>query len=501
MNFLDFWKKSIKRNSLGQDAHDVTYPESKGMISIEAIQKQLAKVDDAQFIDFYLPNDERVTLINIKTLVNSATLHRLVLEPLNLYGERQPEDLLKTAHVVPKNELPMLLHQIVCGFTVLFFHDQDLILAIDTYSPPQRSISSPENETTVIGPQDSFTESLETNISLLRKRIRSIHLKTKMFTIGTESKNSVCVIYLENIANEENVQRIFHRLHNVDYDGFTGLPFLTQIIEDKPYSPFPQFIITARPDYTTQHLLDGRIAVIMNGSPDAVISPSTFLEMFMSVEDLYNRWSTATMLRLIRFFGFFVTIFLTSTYVSVLTFHPEMLPPALLTLLSESRSKVPFPPLIEVLLMELFIEILREAGARMPTKIGQTLGIVGGIVIGTAAVEAGLASNILIVVVSVSALLSFLPTNFLMSSASRFMRYIFIIMAGIFGMYGQAIALAWMSAHLSNITSLGSPYMNPFPRKFSDLANFIFRAPVPFLLSRSGMSRAKKELKVPPKEE
>lgn len=501
MNFLDFWKQSTRRHSMGQDTNDVTYPESKGTITLEAVQENLHRIDDVQFIDFYLPNKELVTLINIKTLVKSSTLHRMVLEPLSLNMDQHPEDLLKTAIVMDSNELPRLLHHIASGFTILFFHEQGLILAIDTNSTPERSISTPENETTVLGPQDSFTESLETNISLVRRRIRSIHLKSKIFLIGTETRNSIGVLYMENIANPENVQRVIHRLQNVEYDGFTGLPSLSQVIEDKPYSPFPQFFITSRPDNTAKQLLDGRVVVILNGSPEAIITPSTFLEMFLSIEDFYNRWPTATLLRCIRFFGFFVTIFLTSTYVSVLTYHPEMLPPAMLILLSESRSKVPFPPLFEVLIMELVIEILREAGARMPSKIGQTLGIVGGIVIGTAVVEAGLASNILIVVISVSALLSFLPTNLQMANSARFMRYIFIIMAGIFGMYGQTISLAWMLAHLSEVTSLGNPYMGPFPRKFTDLANSVIRAPFSYLISRSGISRAKKELKVPAKEE
>lgn len=290
------------------------------------------------------------------------------------------------------------------------------------------------------------------------------------------------------------MERVKTRIQNVEYQGFVGMPVLKQMLEDKPYSPFPQFGLTGRPDNVTAALLDGRIIIMLNGSPDAAICPASFLEMFSSPEDFYNRWSTASLLRMIRFFGLFVTILLTSSYVSVLTFHPEMLPPALLTILSQSRSQVPFPPVIEVLFIELVIEVLREAGIRMPTKIGQTIGIVGGIVIGTASVQAGLASNILIVLVSISALLSFVPPNFLMSNAIRLVRYGFILMAGLMGMYGQMLMLAFLFAHLLNLTSLGTPCMAPgVPRQWTDLLNGLVRAPMKFIVYRNRMSRAKRK--------
>ena len=214
--------------------------------------------------------------------------------------------------------------------------------------------------------------------------------------------------------------------------------------------------------------------------------------MFNSPEDFYNRWTTATLLRILRFAGFFITIMLTPTYISALSYHPGILPFELLIMIQESRSRVPFPPVIEVLFIELVIEILREAGSRMPTKIGQTIGIVGGIVIGTAAVEAGLVSNTLIVLVAISALLSFLMPNFLMSNASRFVRYIFILAAGMFGLLGQMLALAWLFNHLLNLTSLGTPYMTPvIPRSWSDLKDSIVRFPLAFLQKRTGLSRAR----------
>ena len=239
-------------------------------------------------------------------------------------------------------------------------------------------------------------------------------------------------------------------------------------MDDHPFSPFPQYHETVRPDIAVSSLLDGRIVIVMNNSKGVIICPISFFELFISPEDYYNRWTTASLLRSLRFFGFFLTIILTPTYISVLTYHPEMLPFNVLLNLQESRGKVPFSPFIEVLFMELVIEILREAGSRMPTKIGQTIGIVGGIVIGTAAVEANLVSNTLIVLVAISALLSFLPPNFIMSNSSRFIRYFFILSAGMFGLYGQMIAFAWLFHHLLNLTSLSTPLYDTFNTKKMD---------------------------------
>jgi spore germination protein KA len=225
-----------------------------------------------------------------------------------------------------------------------------------------------------------------------------------------------------------------------------------------------------------------------------MICPSSFLGFFISPEDYYSRWTTATLLRCIRFFGFFLTIMLTPFYISALTYHPEMLPYEVLKSIYESRSRVPFPPVIEVLLMELVLEVLREAGSRMPTKIGQTIGIVGGIVLGTAAVEAGLVSNILIVLVAISALLSFLPPSFRMSNTSRFVRYIFILSAGFFGLYGQMIAFAWLIYHLVNLTSLGTPFMSPvIPRKWTDLLDSIVLAPPSFQKHKKGIASTERK--------
>ena len=493
MSQKQWWRSQVDKLVAAKSSGRTEKNDQGTTITSDRIKAQMQNVDDLSSTSLVM-NDEVVHVFFLETMVDNTQLYETIFLPLQRSDGRDPLRVLPFAKGIAMHEFETAINALLRGHTVLIFPERGLVLEINTFQVAHRAISQSENEATVLGPQDSFVEMLQINVSLLRRRLTTPNLKICTYTIGTETHNKVAVMYLDKIANDQNVERIKTRIANVQYQGFVGMAVLKQMLEDKPYSPFPQFGLTNRPDNATAALLDGRIIIILNGSPEAAICPSSFLEMFSSPEDFYNRWSTASLLRFIRFFGLFITIMLTSGYVSVLTYHPEMLPPALLTILSESRSKVPFPPVLEVLFMELVIEILREAGIRMPTKIGQTIGIVGGIVIGTASVQAGLASNILIVLVSISALLSFLPPNFLMSNAIRLIRYAFIIIAGALGLYGQLLMLAFLFAHLLNLTSLGTPYMTPgIPRQWTDLFNSLFRAPMKFIVFRNRMSRAERE--------
>lgn len=456
-------------------------------IPLEAIKSELTDIDDAIFKEFQTKQG-LVTIVYFSSLIESLLLHKTVVTPL----VNDAEKAFETFDNIEQRNMQVILSSISNGDTILYYHEKQKFVKAKTYSPPQRAITSSENESTVIGPQDAFTESLATNLSLIKRRIQQPGLKNKDQTIGKETNTKISVLYIDHIVNNENLKLINERLDKLTYEGFFDITILKQLIEDNPYSVFPQFLLTSKPDAAVQFLLDGRIVIAMENSQSVLVLPVSFFEMFTSTEDFYNRWTTTSLLRTIRFLGFFITIMLTPLYISVLSYHSGVLPFELLIIIQESRSKVPFPPVIEVLFIELVIEVLREAGSRMPTKIGQTIGIVGGIVIGTAAVEAGLVSNILIVLVAISALLSFSLPNFLMSNASRVIRYIFILAAGLFGLLGQFIAFAWLFNHLLNLTSLGSPYMTPvIPRAWSDMYNSIIRFPLSFIKKRSRLSRSK----------
>ena len=411
-------------------------------------------------------------------------------------------NVLQTSEVVESSDLNGLISSITEGNTIIYFHKENLYLTKDTFSAPSASITDTDTESSVIGPQNAFVESLDTNLSLIKRRIQNTNLKFKNYVIDSQTNTKVSVLYMDNIANKENLDIVNKKIQEINHPGLNDISILQQLMDDHPFSPFPQYHETVRPDITVSSLLDGRIIILMENSKSVIICPISFFELFISPEDYYNRWTTASLLRAIRFFGFFLTIILTPTYISVLTYHPEMLPFDLLLNLQESRGKVPFSPLMEVLFMELVIEVLREAGSRMPTKIGQTIGIVGGIVIGTAAVEASLVSNTLIVIVAVSALLSFLSPNFVMSNTSRFVRYFFILGAGFFGLYGQMIAFAWLFHHLLSLTSLSTPFLTPLiPRKWTDLLDSVVRMPTIFLKHKPGITRAQTKTTPPEKRE
>lgn len=456
---------------------------------VTKLKQEINEVDDVK-LKMIATEEGDVTVIYFSSLIEKMTLQTMVTIPL----ANNLKQIHQMAQYVDPKDVKGVVKKLNAGQTLLFFHETNALLSVDTYSAPTRAITDTETESTVIGPQDAFTESLETNISLVRRRIQSSMLKNENRIVGSEANIKISIMYMDNIVSHENLDDLRNRIDQVDYPLFTDISVLKQLIEDNPLSPFPQYYMTVRPDSICRYLLDGRIVVFMDNSQLAIVCPTSFFEMFVSIEDYYNRWTTASLLRMLRFFGFFLTIMITPMYISALTFHPEILPYELLLNLQESRSKVPFPPLIEVLFIELIIEVLREAGSRMPAKVGQTIGIVGGIVIGTAAVEAGLLSNILIVLVATSALLSFLPPIFLMSNTSRFIRYIFILSAGLFGLFGQMLAFAWLIHHLLSLKSLGTHYMTPaIPRKPSDLLDSVIRFPTKYIRSKTGISKVQKK--------
>jgi hypothetical protein len=282
-------------------------PDSKEPITRKAIAKSLADIDDLVMKDIKI-GKQQVTIIYLSTIVDLSTINEWIYNPLHESSNVKPEELFQNFEVVECDQLPMLIHDICSGYTVIIF--EHTIIKINTFGASDRAITTPENETTVMGPQDGFVENVGTNLSLIKKRIRSPQLKSKSLLLGTETKNNVVVLYMDNLANEENVKRVLTRLDNVEYHGFLGMPVLKQLLEDKPFSPFPQFGITVRSDNTIDALLNGKIIVMMNGSPEAAILPASFLEMFLSPEDYYNRWTTATLLRMLRLAGFFISILL-----------------------------------------------------------------------------------------------------------------------------------------------------------------------------------------------
>ena len=443
-----------------------------------------------------------VTLIYIDNLIDDQTLNNDIIANLQSKPHDTPEAIemaLSIAEVSQSSLLRETVELMVNGHVVIHIEGFPQTILANIASRESRALSAPENESQVIGTQVGFNESLSTNISLIRRYIVSPNLCNEKVKIGTRTSTSVSLLYMRGIANEQMVQTMRQRITDLYIDELIDSAVLAEMIDDNSLSVFPQMLLTERPDRFCDGILDGKIGVLVDGSSMAIVSPQGFTEFFQSQEDQNLRWQIATFLRLLRLAAFFLSVYLTPFYVAALTFHYEVIPQAFLVPLSESRALVPFPPIFEALLLEFIIELLREAGARLPTKIGQTIGIVGGIVIGTAAVQAGITSNILLIIIALSALASFTSPSYMMGNVIRLIRFPIIILAGFWGFYGIMLAFCFILIHLLRQSSLGAPYMSPFyPPRLKEMRDSIIRMPVPLTSKRPALTRPKDEHKFVP---
>ncbi|MEC0244436.1 spore germination protein [Paenibacillus chitinolyticus] len=451
---------------------------------LDTIREQFKDCSDLTEREF--PELE-ITLFYFKHMVSPDLFEREVLTPLENIQADETDELLKNSIFIRVTEEKLLIEKIVSGWAALFV--KGTAYTVDIYGPEVRAIEQSETEGVIVGPHDAFTESLEANLSLIRRRVKSNRLKVQTLTVGEVTKSKVFVLYIDGIANMEYVNTMTQRIQAIETDAIFDATMLVQLIDDFPNSVFPVMLNTERPDVAASKLVEGKVVAIVEQSPSVICGPTSFFEFFISPDDYYSRWAVGTATRLLRYTAFIITISFTALYVSVTTYHYEMIPDNLITTLTESRSRVPFPPVFEALLMETTIELLREAGARLPTKIGQTIGIVGGIVIGQAAVQAGFTSNILIIAVASSAIASYVIPSYTMSASIRLIRFGLVIAAGVLGNFGLMAGIALVIIHLAKLTSLGAPYTMPVaPIKLKDWKDIFIRAPFWSLKSRPAQS-------------
>ncbi|MCR8847234.1 spore germination protein [Rossellomorea sp. SC111] len=459
---------------------------------IEVFHKELlVLVSDSEDLVFRVitKGDQKIAVAYFDDLINPTSMQDSIIRPLEESKEELNHHLIKDtiniAKLTTTNAITDVVDNLVNGTAYIFKEGDTHGILADVADKGTRALEKAETESLVFGPKISFTESITKNLNLIRSNINDPKLCVETFMLGSRTKKKVQMVYISDIAEEENVNTFRQRITEIEIDSIVDSTVLAQLIEDNSFTFFPQFITTELPDRCTISLLHGKIALLVDRSPTAIIGPSTFMNFFESTEDIYMRWNMGTFLRMIRFVAIFFSILLTPAYVAVLTYHYEVIPSALLVSLGQSRSNVPFPPVFEALLLEFIIELLREAGARLPTKVGQTMGIVGGIVIGQASVQAGFTSNILIIIIAISALGSFTAPSYAIGTAVRIIRFPIIVMAGLFGGVGIMFCFCFILIHLLKITTLGRPYLSPiYPFRFSDLKYSIFRMPYQYLVNR-----------------
>ncbi|AQT86132.1 spore germination protein KA [Paenibacillus larvae subsp. larvae] len=432
--------------------------------------------------ELVLKNKNKAAIAYIDGLIDKVIINRDIIRPL-LYEEWDDQHLFESAvsmGTVKKNRNWREIEQaILSGKTVLFVDGISYVLVLETQGWPQRSIKEPQVETSVKSAHQGFTETANQNIAMIRRYIPSTELKVKTCTVGKRGQVNISILYIADVVNKNALQEVEKRVKKINVDTILNTGELEGFIEDDPYTPFPQLSMTERPDTAASHLLQGRVAIIVDRSPGVLVGPMTFTSFFQTTDDYSIRWLVSSFVRMLRFVGAIIAIFAPALYIALISFHYEVIPLRLLLSIAESRERVPLPPLIEALIMELVLEMLREAGIRLPSPIGQTIGVVGGIVIGQAAVQAGIVSNIMVIVVAMTAISSFILPNLELGAGIRLIRFPLMLLASAFGMVGIVAGIMTLVIHLLALESLGMPYSAPIsPLRLSDMKDTFVRLPV-----------------------
>lgn len=372
-------------------------------------------------------------------------------------------DKLLPQNTVKKiNKFSEISKSVNSGDCALFVDTLNIAFVIDVKGFESRGIDTPKNEIVVRGSQEAFVENLRTNTSILRRLINSSELIIENTNVGTISKTNVAICYMKNITNSSLIAEVKYRLNNIDVDYVVSSGNVEQLIQDNTKIAFPQMISTERPDKAVNHLLEGRVVIIVNGSPYCLIAPGVFIDYLSSPEDFNLKHQYANLLKFLRIIACFITLLFPGIYIAVLTYHTELVPTALLFTIASSRNSVPFPAIFELLLMEISFELIREAGLRIPTPIGPTIGIIGTLVLGDAAVSANLVSPVLIVLVAITGVCSFAIPDFSLNFTFRIYKFVYIFLGYFAGLLGIAVGIFIQVIILCNLKSFGVPYLVPY---------------------------------------
>lgn len=374
------------------------------------------------------------------------------------------------------------------GETVLLVDGENVALACGTRSPEHRPISESPTEAVIRGPHTGFVENLSANVTMVRVNLSSPSLVSERHYLGARSHTPFVILYLEGVVNPKLVEEVRRRMISVRAATVTGTEVLVASIQDSPRDPFPTYLITERPDMCASMIAEGHV-VILGNSPSAIILPATVWALMHSSEDYYVNYMAASAIRLLRWLALFTTMYASALYVAIVTFHPSMIPTELLFAIASARESVPFPAVFEVLVMEVAFELIREAGIRIPTIVGPTIGIVGAVILGQAAVQASIVSPVLVVVVAVSGLGSFAIPNYNLSLYARLTKFVMISAAGILGLPGLTLASLCIGTHILSLRSLGVPLTAPLLPHWDHSADLVLRGPIGSMKARPQSTR------------
>lgn len=460
--------------------------------NIDNVNNMLDNPDDLKFRKLKLGKSEIIcTVVYMDGLVDEQSIQQNVLGNMQVTKkEEYPTEaaslfdfiywnIIADANVQKGETFDDLSLHLLSGFTILFIDGVNKVLMIDTIGGEYRGIEEPVTETLIRGSREGFIENIQRNLSIIRRRVKDPNLRFKTYQTGRRSKKSLVVVYMDGIINPDLLKEVDRRLKTIDMDIIPESGYVEAWIEDSFLSPFPQILNTERPDKIVAAIMQGKVGILIDNTPFALIAPINFSNVLQSPEDYYERWTIGSLLRLLRYLGAFISLFLPALYIALLSIQPGMLPTELAFSIAGTREGVPFPPVIEALMMIITMELLQEAGARLPQTIGQTIGIVGGLVIGEAAVQAGIVSPVMVIVVALTAIANFAIPAYSVAISFRIVRFAFMFAAAIFGLYGIILVYIMINIHFVNLKSFGVPYSTPFAPFFkSDWNDVIVRGPL-----------------------
>lgn len=431
-------------------------------------------------------NNVKIALVYDKDLIDRNIISDYILKPLMLHieesftGKENITEILIEKYIcvddtILKTDAEEITDFIKKGFTAVFVPNTENIIIINTAKKDYKPILPPEIESSIRGPKEAFTESIESNLSIINRRIKDKNLRIERFIIGERSQTEVAIIYIEDIADEKLVNNIRERLNLIKVDHIKNVAYIEEYIENNSYTIFPQFFTTERPDVMEATIIEGRVGILMEGAQQGITAPAVFIEFFQTVEDYNQKFMLSTVIRFFRIIAVILVLSSSSIYLTLVKFNVELLPDKLLQPIVQSRVGIALSPVMEIVSMELIVEFLREGGLRLPSKIGQTLSVVGGIIIGDAAIKSHLVSSTTLLVVGVSTVASFLIPNYEMSLAIRIAKFPILFLTNALGIIGVSIGWFFILVELCSLDSVGVPYLQ---FKKTDMKDIFIRAPL-----------------------
>lgn len=475
-----------------QPAEQQNQPLSRALAkNIATLQKIFANCSDVTYRELSIGQAMiPAQLLFVNGLADETTINDYILKSLKEIRNpnlqiTNPNSLdeikkgfLEVGNVTEVLNFGEVADAILTGGTVFLLEGSDKALKIGTKGVEARQVAEPITEGVVRGPREGFTETIRINTALLRRKVKSSKLKMEKFIIGSVTKTEVNIAYLEGTANPKLITEVRERLSRIKVDSILESAYIEELIEDTPFTFLPTIEHSERPDKVAAEILGGRVAILTDGTPFVLLVPTMMFQFLQSSEDYYDRYPYAIMIRLVRFLFLNLALLLPAVYIALTTFHQEMLPTSLLLSIIYSHKGVPFPTVIEVFLMEITFETLREAGIRLPRPVGQAVSIVGALVIGQAAVQASIVSPATVIVVAVTGISSFAIPSYNFAMAIRLLRFIMMFLASIMGMFGILLGMLVFQAHLVSLRSFGVPYFAPLaPFNFKDAKDLLIRVP------------------------